>query len=298
MHRVAFAAMLFVAIACQNPPSTAAPTGAATPSATAPPARSSSPSDPSPAARGLAPDAIALVVTDDLRMRTEPGVQDTSIKLAPLLDRGTVAIVLDGPVWASGLRWVRIHPIDPRGGLPEVGWVAIASGDGEQWVVEDPTPCPAPPIVLFEAHDPLRNLSCAGDQPQTFRARLGGYETGPCFELDVPWLIDPEWLDPCTASLFLVHPDDPLDGDAEPRSAQPAFAPGIEVGELPEDFYLPSRWPLVTVTGQYDHPDARACRVVATGDGEEPEPAKPDPHLVVLRCRATFVVTDLRPASS
>ncbi len=123
------------------PASTASPTAAPT----APPP-SVSPSDPA----DLLPGALAVTVTDDLRVRSEPRVADDSVKFVPTLREGTELVVIAGPVEASGYTWVKVAPmgVDLRGGSGEgsvavdQGWVAVADHDGTPWVglTTDPTP--------------------------------------------------------------------------------------------------------------------------------------------------------------
>ena len=50
-------------------------------------------------------DAYARVVTNDLRVRTKPGVSADSKKLDPLLQDGEPLFVLDGPDQASRYAW-------------------------------------------------------------------------------------------------------------------------------------------------------------------------------------------------
>jgi hypothetical protein len=49
-------------------------------------------------------------------------------------------------------------------------------------------------------------------------------------------------------------------------------------------------WPIVEVTGQFDHPAATACRNVQL-DTDVPEP---DPAQTIVNCRNQFVVTSMR----
>ncbi len=270
---------------------------APSPSATVP---SPSPATPAPTSPEPSADtarfvrySMVEVVTDGLRMRSQPGLRDSSIELKPPLDHGTRAFVLDEPVEASGFEWIRIHPRDPSGRLPEAGWVAVAAKGGEPWVQPHPVNCP-PPIHFFGDHSE-NPLGCYGPRSHTFEARLGVDETGPCFELDVPWRTVPEWLDDCALTHFLVDPAAPVDSESiwqQPRYPV-AISPEsgwIDAGNEP---YLPANWPLVSVTGQFDHPSAATCRAVADPSVETVTP-KPDSAVVEFDCRASFVVTALR----
>jgi len=51
---------------------------------------------------------VAEVVTDDLRVRTAPGTDDSSVVLEPLLQPGEMLFVVDGPVQASGYPWYQV----------------------------------------------------------------------------------------------------------------------------------------------------------------------------------------------
>ena len=98
----------------------------------------------------LLPGTLAVTVTGDLRVRSEPRVADDSVKYVPTLREGTELVVIAGPVDASGYSWFKVAPIGValRGGsgrdavAVDQGWVAIADHDGTPWVglAQDPTP--------------------------------------------------------------------------------------------------------------------------------------------------------------
>ena len=84
----------------------------------------------------IPPDTYARVVTDDLRVRSNPGVTDDSTTLEPLLRDGVRVVVLDGPVQASGYDWYLVQPTitsDTADPYP-FGWVAAA---GPGWRAVD-----------------------------------------------------------------------------------------------------------------------------------------------------------------
>lgn len=120
------------------------PTGLAS---SAPPATSSAPaSSPTLATGGsadFAPGALAVTVSDNLRVRSQPGVGSDSVRYQPLLPKATQLVIVGGPVEASGYTWYRVVPLGVKleGGV-EQGWVAIADHDGSPWVTlaDDPTP--------------------------------------------------------------------------------------------------------------------------------------------------------------
>jgi serpin B len=119
-----------------NPPVTVQPgesAAADTPvPATAPPAEPSPSASP---AADLVPGVLAVTVSDRLRVRSKPIVDDSSALLTPVLPVGTQLQVLDGPVDASGYAWVRVAPVGLTldKGVAD-GWVAVADHDGTPWV--------------------------------------------------------------------------------------------------------------------------------------------------------------------
>jgi hypothetical protein len=264
-------------------------------------ATASAPSEPTatattvaiPTARpdGIMSDAFAVVATNDLRVRTKPGVSDDSIKLEPLLWNGALLFVIDGPVAASGYDWflvmpmgeadLQVHPDPPR-----LGWVAAAGKDGEPWVRAQSFGCArADPFDTLSDFDyppsGLIGLACFGDSPLRFDADLVSGRV----ECDPPSTREPAWLDPCQEGLALADPGRVKD---DPRRLDVAFDPAIDVDALPEGGSGVEA--AVTVTGRYDHRAARTCRL-------EPGPSNgnqvPRPELVVLGCRAQFVVTSI-----
>ena len=128
---------------------TASTTASGTPETPAPTVAAEQPSAPpapvvTPAQlAALAPGALAVTVTDGLRVRSQPRVAADSIKHAPTLPAGTQLIVIGGPVQASGYTWIEVSPVGVAldGGV-DAGWVAVADHDGTAWVAPatDPTP--------------------------------------------------------------------------------------------------------------------------------------------------------------
>ena len=148
LRATALIAALLVVAACDSSvapsPSPAAPASAA-PSLTVQASPSTTPSEqPSPASSpdasaqpqgDLAPGALAVTVSDRLRVRSKPEVDAASVKYQPVLPVGTQLQVLDGPVAGSGYQWVRVAPVGVTldGGVAD-GWVAIADHDGTPWI--------------------------------------------------------------------------------------------------------------------------------------------------------------------
>jgi serpin B len=124
--------------ACGGRSPTTGPAGSSPPASAVPAATPSGPPAagtlaPEPAA--LLPGALAVTVSDRLRVRSEPRVADDSIKYEPVLPLGTELTVVGGPVQASGYAWYQVEPLTfvLDGGVSR-GWVAIADHDGTAWV--------------------------------------------------------------------------------------------------------------------------------------------------------------------
>ena len=276
-------------------PPVSQPPGPSTPPTPAPtiPASPPAPSGPS----GITPDSYARVVTSDLRVRSRPEVSADSKVLEPLLQDGVELLVVEGPIRASGYEWFQVQAIVPfeADGYP-FGWVAAAGKDGERWLEPAEEPCPPTPTgvealaALNETEQHYFEITCFSRVPITFQARLGSPEAN-C-GIEVPWGTDPVWFDRCNAAgEYLVPVEDP---GGEPVLF-PAFLPGIDLSSAPDPATAPETWPIVTVTGQFDHEAARTCRSRQNYAEEGVDP--PDPGLVVLDCRTQFVVTSLEPVA-
>jgi hypothetical protein len=277
-------------------PTPSAP-GAAVPSGTErPPDLQSSPPVVS-AGPHFARDSLVEVVTDDLRVRTKPGVSDDSIKLEPLLWAGAWAWVIDGPVTASGYEWYLLEPLsevdlqlhpDP----PHIGWVAAAGKDGEQWLAERSIECFSSPLgwLAYELDYPPHGrsaLACFGGSTLEFTAVLG-QQSVLCG--DPAWRLTPSWLGECELRYTLADPQ--ADASFEIHVLPVAIDPDLDAGMLAT---LGSGAPiLVDVEGQYDHPAAHTCAAEPANASSEPAP---DPRIVVADCRAKFVITAIRVRS-
>ena len=274
------------------PPITASPSPAGSPGASpaepsATPGPDSTPSA-SPGAPQLPQDTVARVVTNDLRVRSKPEVSAGSKKLEPLLDQPRLVLVVDGPVEASGYTWYQVAPIQGVDELVELpfGWVAAADKDGTPWIAPASDACPSVPrnaTTLYRLSG-LLALACFGDRDIVVNARLAQPEATCGIELG--WTIEPGWLgSTCAQPPFLVEDlsGEPLDAFAiiDPALDISAFEPGVESAD----------WLSVRLTGRYDHPAATTCRLVETDVSVARDPAQ-----IVLGCRATFVITAIRPA--
>lgn len=244
---------------------------------------------PSPTASGqVALESVAEVVTDDLRVRSAPGVSDTSIVLEPLLQPGTKLYVVDGPVGASGYEWYEVLTFDvdltPPGDtvdeeIVEDGWVAAADKSGEAWIQPASPACPPAPTVVNElvAMDSVTALACFGGKPLTLGARILDCQKSP--ELRSPmWCeadtggesLQPEWFDRSFA--FLV----PEEGTFDENSMLELHADPLGTYPDPMPYGVP-----VDVTGQFNHPAASACTVYHYFKNDTPS----------VGCRAQFAVT-------
>jgi hypothetical protein len=244
---------------------------------------------------------VAEVVTDDLRVRTSPGVSDSSVMLEPLLGRGTMLYVVEGPVEATGYGWYRVQLFgraltEPGDDVDqqeiEQGWVAGADKNGEVWVdVADP-PCPPAPASLddlvddtgMQAIDGVTAVACFGGVPISFEARVFDCRESPALE-GVPACemdtgspsFQPDWFD--RTLRFLA----PVEGDLEERSLHEMHADPD--GSYPEPMVFGEP---VLVTGQFNHPAASDCTVYHYFQDDQP----------TAYCRTVFAVTRIEALAS
>lgn len=236
---------------------------------------------PTPSAAVLSTDSIAAVVTDGLRVRTEPRVADDSRKLEPLLPRRTQVYVVDGPTRASGYDWYLVRPLADS--FPS-GWVAAADHDGTPWLGSAPIDCPKTPSVnQLGRMDRHVALACYGAR----EFHLQGMLTSPMASCGVSWSTEPSWLDDCYAAHYLAADkgagNPGLDGTPVVKLR---LSPDVErqaaIPDQPYGMFLPVR-----VVGRFDDPAATSCRLPA-GEGSV---GAPPPAIIVLDCRAEFVGT-------
>jgi hypothetical protein len=268
----------------------ATPPSSETPSAEPLAPSTSAPSEPPVDSVPIPPDSYARVVTDDLRVRSKPGVSEDSKKLEPLLDRDALLVVLDGPVQASGYDWYQVQPTSyfEQDLSYQAGWVAAADKNGEPWIEPEDVACPAAPTTLAELADIFETdqlyfeITCFSGVPLTFTSRL----TTPSewCGLGAEIVVEPLWIDDCgTAPNYLVDVED----DGYEWSLHPAWSPEVDLSIAPPAESPPEDWPRVEVTGQFDHPAARTCIPWNVNGPDSQEP-------VVLGCRLRFAVTSMR----
>jgi hypothetical protein len=233
----------------------------------------------------LAHDSMALVVTDDLRIRSAPFVGDLSTKYQRLLDKDDRLFVIDGPVIAQNYEWYQVkawRSRSPSVSWP-VGWVARAGHDGEVWFRSTTVSCPASPIsveALLELA-PADRLACYGDTTLQVRAVVGTAAVD-CDPARSGCPTGPEWL---ARSALRASISASVDAPAAGVSIALDPGAGLDPGAI-------ERAGVVRLRGTFDHADARSC-------GPDPERAGPSgplsPTEAVLECRTRFVVTAATP---
>jgi hypothetical protein len=207
----------------------------------------------------LPTDAIVEVVSDNLRVRSEPRIASDSFRFEPLLRTGDRLFVIEGPVVASAYDWYRVAPVgtDPSRPWTELpsGWVARGDHDGTPWIeeVEARCPVPSPQIGALNRTHPLERLACFGADSLTFSAVVSGTE------------------------------DRRIATEASPKSPDPAI-PGMEVVVRPGADVAAAGFDAghaAILSGSFDRSDPAWCR----------EPV--DDVVARLACRTTFVVTSI-----
>ena len=269
---------LLVLAACSGPN---APSGSAAASAaSAGPSSSAVASSPT-AANGFAEDDLAEATVDGLRLRETPG---TAGKPLGTLALGATSIVVDGPKTADGYDWYLLSGLglpyasgcitgpdskDPWTCPVWLGWAAVRSLDGDEWLRHAEPDCadPAGSLNDFTLQARYEYIACYGNRPLTLRGwlvvQVGVPTQDPCPE--VPQTL--RWLG-CTGMYQLADSAD-------------ASASGLLLALRSS---LPGDDPRIVVTGHYDDPAARQCTY-----GAQPEQS-------VLSCRAQFVVDSARPS--
>jgi hypothetical protein len=254
------------------------PAASAAPSVVVTPAPTATPTAP---AQKLGPDTFAVVVTDDLVIRSQPGISEDSAVYKPNLGRREQLYVLDGPVRRSGYDWYEVMPLSAE--VEDTGWVAAASKAGEPWIkpLASAAACPTRPSTVTEL-DALPSgvrLACLSRVPISVRAQLAGcgvdlpdamYEPemfngfyDPNAEELVPIMLGEPGTDPCELDRQLQLIIDPAT----------VSAAEVRIGDVAE------------LTGLFDHPAARDCVFVSfLVDERQPEPEW---------CRPQFVVTHI-----
>jgi hypothetical protein len=235
----------------------------------------------------LAHDSLAIVVTDNLRLRSAPFVGDLSTKYKRLLQPDDRLFVVDGPVIGQNYEWYQVKAWRPRDASINwpVGWVARAGHDGEVWFRTTTVACPASPMSIEDlvALAPGDRLACFRDAPIEVRAVIGT-ATIDCDATRGGCPTGPAWL-AVTALRAAVS------GSVEaPTSTLPiALDP---TARLDEDVLEQAG--VVGLSGAFDHTEAATCRP----DSDRPGPDGPlQPVEAIIACRTRFVVTAVSPES-
>jgi hypothetical protein len=233
----------------------------------------------------LARDSMALVVTDNLRVRSAPFVGDLSTKHQRLLDDGDRLFVIDGPVIAQNYEWYQVkawRPRSPSVSWP-VGWVARAGHDGEVWFRSTTLSCPASPgtVEALLALAPADRLACYGDTTLQIRAVVGTAAVD-CDPARFGCPTGPEWL---AGSALRASISASVDAPAAGVPIALEQGAGLDPDAIEQAG-------VVRLRGTFDHPDSTSCGP----DPERPGSAGPlSPTEAVLECRMRFVVTAVTP---
>lgn len=235
----------------------------------------------------LVADTLAEVVSDRVRIRSEPRIAEDSIKYEPLLDVGDQLLILDGPVIANDYEWYLISAFgfgDEFESWP-VGWVARGDHDGTPWIRARADSCPTGTITMATvlAMWPQERVACLGDRPLRLRGLVSGtLEPDPCTpEPETACVDGPTWL--TGEGGGGMRADVTADtGGQETPGPRLALDPD---GPVPSSA-IPS-YGMVDLEGAFDHPAAQDCRPGAVGPGARPIPAA----AARSSCRSRFVVT-------
>jgi hypothetical protein len=228
-------------------------------------------------------NAAGITVTDDLRVRSDPGLTSERYELLPT---GTRVWVIDGPVVASEYEWfqVVVPSIDVGDGVPRVGWVAASEHGAEPWLGRANVDCPNGASLdvadLMRLTSPGRDhegLACFGSTAIQFDGTIGlecGVEDRP------GWDLTPAWLSANASARIRI-----LDGDAvvvaRPR---PGLGLPVSCGENDTQRFV--------IDAHFDDAAAADCDATIRA-GNAPRDIQP---VAVYWCRTTLVIDGLTPA--
>ena len=228
----------------------------------------------SPSAEGLVADSLAMVVTNDLVVRSLPEISDRSTIDPDYLQQGHLLFVLEGPERADGYDWYRVAPIDDGDDIvepaPLLGWVAAGSRDGEPWIESATEHCIEQEGNPYWVPGP-RALACMGGREIAIEGTVIACAGSS------PGGVEPAWFD---QPIQCMEPEGWQSGEL--GSPIPTFR------IAPNGPAMPGPGAAIRIVGHLDDPAAQDCEVVHE-TGEKPVP----PEIVVLRCRATLVVTEV-----
>lgn len=227
--------------------------------------------------------AAGVTVSDDLRVRADPGLTSERYELLPI---GTDVWVVEGPVVEADYEWfqVIVPTIVTGSGTPRVGWVAASDHGGEAWLARASMDCPD--LGTLDVADLMDLTSppgpgdggpaCYGSASLRFEGIVGvtcGVEDHP------GWQMTPEWLSG-NAGRKLTISDLGASVVAHPH---PDLALPVSCGDTAEGRYL--------LEGHFDDAAAPQCDATIA---DSPEP--PDLEVVTQHwCRAALVIDRLEP---
>ena len=272
---------------------TSAPAASPTPTpTTVPTVVSSAFADP---VQSLAVGGIGEVTVTDLVVRSAPGTGSDSTVLDDAFGLGDRFFVVAGPINAAGYEWLQVQRIaadrtptsmiEPWGPWPLFGWIALASRDGEAWVLAAGADCRAQelPSVLLSL-SPEERLHCFGDHELSFTAELQTTGCGAVGGFEGP-IIDPEWLS--AVGQVAMGGRGVLVGEYDlvvtrSLTVQPSGVCGFPDGPL-------------QIRGAFDHATAAACEYqwFDNPNIDSGPPTPPDAAQVILHCRTMFVARSL-----
>ena len=249
---------------------------------------------PSPSAtpQTLVIDMIAEVVTNDLVVRSAPGVDPSSQILPGLLQPGDRLFVIED----GSCHLLRLVPraADHRATArdtdwPAAGWVAAASREGEPWLAPLPIDCPQQgdlEVAELAAFHPLEALSCFGHRG--LRVRAASVSVRSSRKRSTA----PELHDRAQVAWHRRWVPVELRNDGGGECALPYFTP--DSGGFPD---VPA-W--LWLSGQFDHAVASSCFCIASLATRECLVPALDGAQVILLCRSHFAVNvlELHPPSS
>lgn len=282
-------AFLVLLTSCASAPISEGPDPSEPPVVTEqPPSPSPTPhsTQPATAAPLLAPDDVAMVVTNDLVLRSAPGTGSDSDIYPGLLNEPTLLFVVDGPVSASGYQWYQVHPfsmaVEDWSDAWRLGWLAAAAKDGEAWIASSSLECDgAPTIESLIGLSGIASLACYGKRSLTFGA---SYE-GP--DAIIPSWVSPGWLNGFGYRLQPIGCVFEC-GNATPQPVEEFLFVHRRGEGNSAEFFGHESGADVSVVGHFDHGAAQSC--VA---GQPPgDLVNPPPEETILNCRTAFVVTE------
>ena len=234
-------------------------------------------------------DGLALVVADELRVRSAPGTgTDSTIRGEPLAN-GREVFVAAGPVRANGYDWWQVQALT---GPAHFGWVA-AGHDSAVWLAPASVACPRDPSLADLGRlDGARSLVCYGHRDFRIRA----YRRPFCGDGIAMANGSPRWIIGVFGGDALYDREVLRDDDVTALEIYGRAHPSLlESGSE----YLScgdkgTGW--FDVTGHFDDPVSSQCRY-SYYDPTTDENVEEEPALAVTWCRETFVFTEIRPAS-